>query len=160
MASSSEPSLLDRKREFATLYQDVCGNASVASARYGNAAGTCVRVSLSQRDLSADATRRFARTFVKTEETSGDWCSVSPFAVQEDGVVARLVSPSGRRLALVRAAEPKAGGKDDGKVVIEVTSQKMDDAEEFMDKVKSRVDRMNGNGHYNINVDVVDDDEE
>lgn len=55
---------------------------------------------------------------------------------------------------------PKAGGKDDGKVIIEVTSQKMDDAEEFMDKVKSRVDRMNGNGHYNINVDVVDDDEE
>ncbi|MAU08787.1 MAG: hypothetical protein CL607_03110 [Anaerolineaceae bacterium] len=55
---------------------------------------------------------------------------------------------------------PKQDDKDDGKVIIEVTSQKMDDAEEFMDKVKSRVDRMNGNGHVDINVDVIDDDEE
>lgn len=55
---------------------------------------------------------------------------------------------------------PKQGDKENGKVMIEVTTRKMDEAEEFMDKVKSRVDRMNGNGHVDINVDVIDDDEE
>ncbi|MCB9458980.1 MAG: hypothetical protein H6670_04975 [Anaerolineaceae bacterium] len=54
---------------------------------------------------------------------------------------------------------PAAPKQDDPGVVIHVTHQKMDDAEEFMDKVKNRVEKTNGNGHFSINVDVVDDDE-
>lgn len=65
-------------------------------------------------------------------------------------------SPTNRSFPTV----PKQGDKENGKVMIEVTTRKMDEAEEFMDKVKSRVDRMNGNGHVDINVDVIDDDEE